>query len=346
MEPNSQINPDSTYSVIELKKFGGELEISQRNFRQLLPHEILIKVMCTTMHPADMAFLNGQYGDVKPKTPLIPGIEGSGLIINVGDSVDKSIIGKRCGISVNTSRESAMEGLWAQYHYTSLECIMVFNSEVSYDKLCFAMGNPLTCCGFLDTIRKTSAKSVAQNGASSACGRIFIKLCKKEGVKTVNVVRKDEYINTLKSIGADYVYNSSNTGWEKEFNKTCNDLDVKNCFECVGGDSTGILLKALPDESTMYHFGNLALKRIGSLDTSDFIFKKKKMCGWWLLIWMKGLTNEEKQYWSGYITKEFESDSDVFTTNVSKAFNFEDFMQGFEYYLMNMSEGKIIIRPN
>lgn len=223
---------------------------------------------------------------------------------------------------------------------------MVFSENVSYEYICFALANPLTSCGFLDTLRKKNAVSVAQNGASSAFGKIFIKHCAKEGIQTVNIVRKQQHIDSLKSLGANYVIDSSADNWESEFEALCKDLKITNFFDCVGGDMTGKCLKLLPENSTLYHFGNLELKRLGSIDTSDFIFKKKIMRGWWLLEWVQSLTTEEMIFWTNYITREFEDDSEVFKTTVSKSFPLEEFEKAFEYYIMNMSEGKIIIRPN
>jgi NADPH2:quinone reductase len=224
--------------------------------------------------------------------------------------------------------------------------VTIFNSEIEFEKICFATVNPFTACGFLDTLKKQNIKIVGQNGASSAFAKMFIRLCAKEGIKTVNVVRKEEHVEKLKSIGADYVFNTSDENWENEFKSTCESLNIQHFFECVGGSMTGKILNLLPYGCTVYHYGNLEMKDISNVKTADLIFNKKTLKGWWLSDWFKEITLEEIIYWKSYVIKEYESGSDLFETAVSKSFTLEEHENAFESYLANMSEGKILFKPN
>jgi len=47
-----------------------------------------------------------------------------------------------------------------------------------------------------------------------------------------------------------------------------------------------------------------------------------------------------------YIIEEFQKSDNVFKTNFSKDFTLEDFDKALDYYSKNMSEGKVILRPN
>jgi NADPH2:quinone reductase len=337
---------EENYKVVELVSYGGEMKMTERKFRELDPEEVLVKVMCSTIHPADISFLRGTYGNQKPLTPLIPGFEGSGLIVKVGEKVDSSFLGKRVGLSGKVEKDGTYSGLWAQYTYANYKTLMVFNKDIAYETIAFSIGNPLTALGFVDTVRKNGLTSLGQNGASSSFGKILIRLCKKEGIKTVNLVRKESYIQPLLDMGADYVINTSNPNWEEELKKLSRENNIKNFFECVGGDYTGKVLSCLPDKSTLYHFGNLELKRLGQINTSDFIFLGKQIVGWWLTSWVLNNSLEENVKARKYIVEDLESGSDLFTTSVSKTFKFDDYQKAFEYYFTNMSEGKVIIRPN
>jgi NADPH2:quinone reductase len=337
---------EDNFKVVELVSYGGELKMTERKFRELEQDEVLVKVMCSTIHPADISFLRGTYGNQKPLTPLIPGFEGSGLIVKIAQNVDSSLLGKRVGLSGRVEKNGTYSGLWAQYTYANYKTLMVFNKEIPYETIAFSIGNPLTAVGFLDTVRKNGLTSLGQNGASSSFGRILTRLCKKEGIKTVNLVRKDAYIQPLIDMGADYVINTSNPTWEEELKKLCKENNIKNFFECVGGDYTGKILSCLPDNSTLYHFGNLELKRLGQINTSDFIFFGKKIVGWWLTAWVLNNNPDDNNKARKYIVDDLESGSDLFTTNVSNSYKFDEYQKAFEYYFTNMSEGKVIIRPN
>ena len=171
---------EGTYKVIELEKYGGRLNIIPREFRELKANEVLVKIMAATIHPADIAFLSGQYGNVKPETPLIPGFEGSGLIVKVGNEVDQSFVNKRVSVSSSPAFGRKFEGLWAEYHYATLETILPYDGDVDYEQIALAVANPMTAIGFVDTIRRHGVTSVVQDGASSACGKILIRLCHHE----------------------------------------------------------------------------------------------------------------------------------------------------------------------
>jgi NADPH2:quinone reductase len=338
---------EGEYKVLELKKYGGNPEVSKRPFRNLEKGEILVKIMCATIHPADLAFLRGQYGHMQPdKMPIVPGFEGSGLIEKVGEDVDPSLVGKRTGVFANSNVSGTFEGLWAQYHITRLEYLIVFDKEVDYDKIAFAVGNPFTAAGFVDTVKKAGVKAVVQNGSSSAFGKIFARLCHREGILTINIVRREEHFPMMKALGADYVFSTSDPNWEKDVAQCAKEHNATIGFECVGGDDTGKFLAALPDKGICYHFGNLAMKRLGEIDTWDMLLRQKKMEGWYLMKWWRSLTPDEFKYWKDYIVNDLAEGGDIFLTKVSKAFSLDDAEAAFEYYLTNMSEGKILFQPN
>jgi NADPH:quinone reductase-like Zn-dependent oxidoreductase len=339
---------EGTYKVVELEKFGGMVTLGTRPFREVEKDEILLKMMCSTIHPADISFLSGRYGASKPdQLPLIPGFEGSGLVVKVGSEVDQSLVGKRVSVFANSSKPGKFEGLWAQYHYTKIQLIMPFEGEIDYEKIALALGNPLTSLGFVDTVKShEGVTAVVQNGASSAFGKIFIRNCKKEGIKTINVVRKEEHIEPLTKLGADHVISTSNTNWEKELKELTTKLNATVCFECVGGDYTSRMLAALPYGSTMYHFGNLELKRMNGFDTSEFVFNNKTMKGWWLSKWMAGLGKERILQNAKIIQEDIANDQGIYNTKVSKVFSLDDIVPACEYYMTNMSEGKVILKAN
>jgi NADPH:quinone reductase-like Zn-dependent oxidoreductase len=336
---------EGTYKVVEIDQYGGPLQIRQRQFRKLNEGEILVKVMCSTIHPADLMFLLGEYGgDAKPRIfPIVPGFEGSGVIVK-GEGADPSLIGKRVSLGATFNKKGNFEGTWAEYYYTSPAFVLVFDKEIEYEKISFCQTNPLTALGFLDTLRKHNTQVVVQDAAFGALGKMFIRLCNKEGVKTINIVRKNDQIQGILSLGGNYAISTSEKGWEKSLAKIAKETQSKVFFDAVGGSLPGKILSLLPDESTMYHFGNLEVKKLG-IDSVSLIFKKKKILGWWLLNWLKTLTPEQRKYYYDYVVNDIQSGSDLFLSKVSKTFSLDEIKSAVEYYTKNMSDGKIILKP-
>lgn len=340
-------NIKQEFNAIFLDQFGGDPRYGKSQLRDLESDEILIKVKTSTIHPADLAFTRGQYGQIIPdKLPLIPGGEGSGIIVKVGDNVSASLIGKHVCVFASSNKTGTFAGLWAEYHISKLENCIIFDKKIDFKTITFSMANPLTALGFLDTLKKHESKSVLQNGATSAFGKMFIKLCVQHGIKNISIVRKKENIQKLLDIGAYKVISTSEDNWEEELRVVIEETKPKVCFECVGGNMTGKILSLMPYNSIIYHFGNLELKRLAEIDTSDFIFQKKIFKGWWLNNWIVSLSSEEILYYKNLIKESLESKSDLFTTGYSKIFPLVKFEEAFMYYFTHMSEGKIVLEMN
>lgn len=335
-----------TYKGITLTKFkGGECKLTEQKFRQLNDDEVLIKVYSATILPADLAFLEGTYGNFKPTLPRVVGQEGSGTIEKVGKNIDEKYIGKRCGVVSPTSSPD-YHGLWSEYTYTKFENLIVFDKEdIDFDLIASSQSNPLTACGFIDTVKNLHKKnSCAQNCATTSLGKIFIKLCVKEGIELINIVRKESSIEELKSIGGKHFVVTSKKGWEDEFKRKCEELDVSILFDASGGEYSGKALKGLKKNGVLYHYGNMELKRLSSIDPNDLIFGKKRIKGWWLLEYMKN-NLERFVYWKDVIKNDFEhNNAEVFSTNFIGKFSLKKFEEGFGFYLSN-SGGKVLLKP-
>ena len=72
---------------------------------------------------------------------------------------------------------------------------------------CFV--NPLTALGMVATMRAEGHKALVHTAAASNLGQMLNKICIKDKVDLVNIVRKAEQVNVLKKIGATYVCDSS-----------------------------------------------------------------------------------------------------------------------------------------
>jgi NADPH2:quinone reductase len=343
-------NTEGEYKVIELEKFNGQLRMSTRKLRKLEKGEILVKVMRSTIHPADSHFLKGIFGfeEDNPKVlPTVPGLEGCGDVVKVGENIDSSLIGKRVGVlKLPKSSMESFEGLWAQYVYVTQECILPFKTDIDYDKIAFSLANPLTVINMMEILKKRNAKCVAQNGSGSALGKMLIKLCKANGITTINLVRKEEQISHLLEIGGNYVLSTQNEDWKNQFSKICSNQDARVCFECVGGSMTGQILSLLPKKSEVINYGNLEFQPICDISSKDLIFLGKTLSGLFVSDWRFSLKKEEMEGVLENIRSSIESGSDVFCTGINKHFQLEDFEAAINEYFSDMSKGKILFTPH
>mmetsp|Transcript_39819 Transcript_39819/g.33647 ORF Transcript_39819/g.33647 Transcript_39819/m.33647 type:complete len:181 (+) Transcript_39819:493-1035(+) len=177
---------------------------------------------------------------------------------------------------------------------------------------------------------------------------MFIRLCKKENVKTIALVRNASQISDLIKLGATIAFNTEDKDFDKNFTASLIEHECGNFFECVGGDAVGKIFSLLLPNSTMHHYGNLKGEGLTGLNTSDFIFHNKVLKGFWLGKWIKSINMDEMTKWLAYVSKSFESQDGLFSTEINneKTYELEDIKSAVIDYTANMSKGKILLRPH
>ncbi len=71
---------------------------------------------------------------------------------------------------------------------------------------CFV--NPLTALGMVETMRREGHKALVHTAAASNLGQMLNKICLKDGIGLVNIVRSAEQAEILRKIGAKHVVDS------------------------------------------------------------------------------------------------------------------------------------------
>ena len=173
--------------AIVIKSLNGTLEIDTIPIPIIKKDELLIKNEFSQIIPADINFVAFSYKEyLKTNKICIPGFEGVGTVVKVGDESYKSFLYKRV---VYAARGT---GTWAEYCKANFEQVICIDEIEIKENGIPSFANPLTVMCILDLTRLAEQKCVVQTGASSSCGKMFIKVCKLNGIKTINVVRRQE----------------------------------------------------------------------------------------------------------------------------------------------------------
>jgi len=123
--------------------------------------------------------------------------------------------GKR--VSVIANPDSI--GAWAEYHVFDAKSCIPLDDKLSFEQGACAFVNPLTVCAFIELLKDGKHKACVSSAAASQLGRMLIKNCKDEGIKTINLVRREEQKKELLDLGADYVINTSDKDFEDQLKK-------------------------------------------------------------------------------------------------------------------------------
>lgn len=187
--------------------------------------EVLIKVQATPINPSDLGLLVGpaditslrevEKGSVvEMQVPdglirsvaarfdqnLPVGNEGAGIVEAAGKGAEH-LIGKVVGV--------AGGAMYSEYRCLPAVSCLEMNEGTSPEQAASCFVNPLTALGMVETMRLEDHTGLVHTAAASNLGQMLVKICSQEDIPLVNIVRKEEHVELLKSLGAKYVCNSS-----------------------------------------------------------------------------------------------------------------------------------------
>ncbi len=146
--------------------------------------EVVFDVLAFPINPADISFCRGNYR-LRPPLPATPGAECVGRIAAVGAGVGRSQPGD---LVVNMQREN-----WVQRRRVRGDDAIPIPAGLDLAQAAMLRINPPTALLLLeDHVALKPGDWVIQDVANSAVGRHLIVLAKAQGVRTVNVVRRDD----------------------------------------------------------------------------------------------------------------------------------------------------------
>jgi NADPH:quinone reductase len=298
--------------------------------------EVLIKMAFSPINPSDLAFLTGNYGIKKPM-PVVPGLEGSGIVVESGGGFyGRMLLNK----NVACVASPKYDGTWAEYMVTEATKCIKLKKEVPLDQGAMFFVNPLTALSFLDMAKKGDYKTIVMSAAGSALAKMVLHLAKKEGIPFIGLVRKNEQVIELQSLGAEKAINITDSDFEKQIKETVKNKGKVLYLDCVGGGSLPYkILNCLPDNSKMIVYGRMEQNEIAEIVPQELLFHHYSIEGFWLSkraetqSFLQTLSNTNK------VNKML---ADGFQTKIVSKFGLENFEKAIYGYYGNMSAGKIL----
>lgn len=214
------------------------------------PQDIVVEVEAAAMHLADLKFINGDPGFRWFEMPRWPGHEGLGRVVALGENAEGFEIGDRAFLPVGCGTFRQKVAAPAE------DCTSAPDGDAI--QLVLMSLNAMTAYILVNDIAKPEpGEWIIQNGANSSCGRFAIALAKQRGAKTVNIVRRAELIDELKTAGADAVIvdagdPDTTAALVKE---ATNDADIRMGFDCVASTGTVTIARCLCDSGTVVNYG-------------------------------------------------------------------------------------------
>ena len=340
----------------------GNIEISIVKVDKPIPadDEVLIEVHAAPINPSDIGLLLTFAGDLsnidisesgdglvasikihpglmatmKPRLDksLAVGNEGAGIVVDAGKNV-KELIGKTVGLAGGS--------MYSQYICVPAINCLVMEEGTTPKEAASSFVNPLTALSFIETMKMENHSAIVHTAAASNLGQMLVKICKDDGIPLVNIVRKQEQVDILKNIGAEYVCNTSDPDFMKTLIKAVVETGATLGFDATGGGNNGELpgqilsameVAANKNSKEYSRYGSETYKQVyiyGGLDQTPSILKRSYGMSWglggWLLTPMLGKIGMDKfQTMRARIAKEIKT---TFASTYIQEISLEEMLQ-------------------
>ena len=240
-----------------LIKESGELELSLVDLPtpEPLADEVVVRIEATPINPSDVGLFVGAAdlstlaasgsGDHPVVTAEIPaaamksmagrvgesmpvGNEGAGVVVETGASIDaKVLIGKTVAVIGGA--------MYSQYRVMKAKDCLVLPADATPADGASCFVNPLTSLGMVETMRREGHTALVHTAAASNLGQMLNRICIKDGVELVNIVRDARQEELLRGLGAKHVCNSASPSFTDELTQAMVATGATIAFDAIGG---------------------------------------------------------------------------------------------------------------
>ncbi len=240
-------------------------------------------VVTASISPAVLKTLAGR---LEQSLPV--GNEAAGVVVQAGSSpAAQALMGKTVAILGGA--------MYAQYRcIKAVQCLVLPPGTTSAEGAdCFV--NPLTALGMVETMRAQGHTALVHTAAASNLGQMLNKICIKDRVGLVNIVRKPEHVDLLKKLGATYVCNSSAPTFMDDLTAALTASGATVAFDAIGGGRlagqilTAMELAANKTAKEYSRYGSTTHKQVyiyGGLDRGPTEFNRAFGMAWGIGGWL------------------------------------------------------------
>jgi len=181
-------------------------------------------VVTAPLPDAAMRAMAGRVG-----TPMPVGNEGAGVVVAAGSApAAQALLGK-------TVAAAGGGGMYAQYRCVDVLFCLELPAGMPAVDGASSFVNPMTALGIVETMRLENHVAIVHTAAASNLGQMLNRLCLSEQIPLVNVVRRPEQEELLRSAGATYVCNSTAPDFMASLTAAVKETSATLAFDAVGG---------------------------------------------------------------------------------------------------------------
>lgn len=356
-----------------------ELSLATMPIPQPKDDEVLVRVEASPINPSDLGLL---FGAADPTTmrssgsadrPIVTASVPDKLMRGMAARVDKSLpVGNEgAGIVVAAGADESAQaligktvGMIGGAMYSQYRCIPAKQALLLPDGTTPAEGascfvNPMTSLAMVETMRLEGHSALVHTAAASNLGQMLQKVCLKDDVPLVNIVRKAEQVELLRGMGASHVCNSSEPTFMKDLTDALVTTGATLAFDAIGGGTlagqilTCMEAAASASGAAYSPYGSTTHKQVyiyGGLDRSPIVLTRSFGMAWgvggWLLFpFLQKIGPEASQKLQGRVAAKIKTTfASSYTREVSLAEALT--LEAISVYGKQATGEKYLINPN
>jgi trans-2-enoyl-CoA reductase len=213
--------------------------------------EVRIRLEASPVHLADLKHIRGEPWFDQFPPPQVPGYEGVGRISAVGDDVEPELVGRRVFLPIGF-------GAWQEERLAPAQSLWFAPQSLAAEQLALIPINFSTAWLLLRSVLSLQAGDwVLQNAASSNVGYYLIRLCRRRGLRTINVVRRAQHLDHLYRAGGD-INLLDGDDLASRVRASLGGGRLRLAIDAIAGDATTRLGHCLDTGGVIVNYGTLS----------------------------------------------------------------------------------------
>ncbi|MBS3803053.1 MAG: zinc-dependent alcohol dehydrogenase family protein [Oleiphilaceae bacterium] len=296
--------------------------------------EARVEVLAAPINPSDVLTLTGEYG-ILPPLPAVGGNEGVGRVTELGPDTENPALGQTVLLPMGV-------GTWASHVVTDARKLVPLPNEADPRQLSMMTINPPTAMLMLSVfVDLKPGDWVIQNAANSGVGGYLIQLARIRGFKTVNVVRRESAIDSVKAEGGEVVL-VDGPDLAKRVKAVVGEGQVRLAIDAVGGPATDHIADCLTEGGTVVNYGMMSGESC-HLSPRNLVFRGISARGFWLAKWFESASQEEQIQLFGQVTKLIAQGK--LQARIAAEYDVSEIKEAVAAAAAGEREGKVLIVP-
>jgi NADPH:quinone reductase-like Zn-dependent oxidoreductase len=205
---------------------------------------VLVQVAARPIHPADLAFIRGQYR-IRPAFPQVAGLEGAGTVI-AGPAGTAFGAGSRVAFR--------WPGSWTEIAAVPLERLIAVPADISDDDASQISLNPITAWGLLEQAAARPEDWIMLSAATSTVANLVAAMARRCGIRVIGLVRGEAEEARARSL-AEIILSTRDPDLLAKVAETTDERRIAAFIDSVGGPLVQKLFPALQAGGRIIAYG-------------------------------------------------------------------------------------------